>query len=146
LYEKGLGVAADPKQAFFWYAQAAKLGNRKAMHNLAVAYANGVGTEKNYVEAVRWFSDAAERGLTDSQFNLAVLYERGLGIQASLPQAYKWYSIAAVAGDAESKTRVEALSTQLKPADKDAADKAAKTFHPAPMDSEANEVPDAASR
>jgi localization factor PodJL len=146
LYEKGLGVAADPKQAFFWYAQAAKIGNRKAMHNLAVAYANGVGTDKNYGEAVRWFKNAAELGLTDSQFNLAVLYERGLGIEASLPQAYKWYAIAAMAGDTESKTRIEALATQLKPADRDTADKAAKSFHPAPMNSGANEVPDPASR
>jgi len=141
LYDKGLGVAADPKQAFFWYAQAAKLGNRKAMHNLAVAYANGLGTEKNFPEAARWFTRAAELGLTDSQFNLAVLFERGLGVETSLVQAYKWYAIATAAGDSESGARLQALSTQLKPVEKDAAEKAAHAFHPAPVDQDANEAP-----
>jgi len=146
LYEKGLGVTTDPKQAFFWYAQAAKLGNRKAMHNLAVAYANGIGTEKNFTEAARWFGNAAELGLADSQFNLAVLFERGLGVQASLPQAYKWYAIAAGAGDSESRVRLDALSTQLKSADKDASERAAKAFKPGAMNLGANEPPDADAR
>jgi len=139
LYERGLGVTLDPKQAMHWYAEAAKQGNRRAMHNLAVAYADGAGGEKNFAEAARWFKAAAELGLTDSQFNVAVLYERGLGVKRSLNEAYKWYAIAAASGDAESKARIAALANQLKPAERDAAEKAAKAYKPEPANIAANE-------
>jgi localization factor PodJL len=138
-YERGRAFAADPGQALRWYGEAASRGNRRAMHNLAVVYADGTGTEKNFPEAARWFRAAAELGLTDSQFNLAVLYERGLGVKPSLAEAYKWYSIAAEAGDAESKARVAAIVSQIAPADRDAADKAAKAYKPRPIDVAAND-------
>ena len=138
-YEHGRGLAADPRQALRWYGEAAKGGNRRAMHNLAVVYADGAGTEKNFTEAARWFRSAAELGLMDSQFNLAVLYERGLGVKPSLAEAYKWYSIAAEAGDTESKARVAAIMSQIAPADRDAADRAAKAYKPRPIDVAAND-------
>ena len=111
------------------------------MYNLGVAYANGQGVDKNPTEAIRWFQSAAELGLTDAQFNLAVMYERGMGVGASLSEAYKWYAIAQVGGDTESKARVEALTTQMPAAQKDAADQAVRSFKPKPMNAAANEVP-----
>ena len=138
-YERGRGFAADPRQALRWYGEAANRGNRRAMHNLAVVYADGAGAEKNFSEAARWFRNAAELGLTDSQFNLAVLYERGLGVKQSLAEAYKWYAIAAEAGDAESQARVAAIVSQIAPADRDVADKAAKAYKPRPIDVAAND-------
>jgi localization factor PodJL len=142
LYERGRGVGADLAKAAHWYQVAAKQGNRKAMHNLAVAYAEGRGVEKNFTEAARWFQRAAAFGLADSQFNLAVLYERGLGVPQSLSEAYKWYAIAAAQGDSESKARVQALVTQLKPQDRDSAEKAAASFKPETMNRAANIAPD----
>ena len=142
LYERGHGVPADPAKAVQWYTLAAKEGNRKAMHNLAVAYADGTGVQKDLVVAAQWFTRAANLGLADSQFNLAVLYERGMGVQQSLIDAYKWYAVAARQGDAESKTRIDALSTQLSAEDKTAAQKAADSFHPDPLDRNANIPPD----
>jgi localization factor PodJL len=141
LYERGHGVPTDSAQAMQWYTVAAKQGNRKAMHNLAVAFAEGTGVPKNMSFAVQWFTRAANLGLSDSQFNLAVLYERGMGVPQSLTEAYKWYSIAAAQGDTESKTRVDALATQLTPADKQAAQHAADTFQPKPLDKTANNPP-----
>jgi len=142
LYERGHGVPADPTRAVQWYATAAKAGNRKAMHNLAVAYADGTGVAKDLVVAAQWFTRAANLGLADSQFNLAVLYERGMGVQQSLLDAYKWYAIAAIQGDTESKARIDALATQLSPEDKAAAQKAVDSFHPNPLDRNANTPPD----
>ena len=131
----------DQNQANRWYGEAAKRGNRKAMHALGVANANGTGGKKNFPEAVRWFKAAAELGLTDSQFNLAVLYERGLGVQTSLSEAYKWYAIAAASGDSESKARVDALATQISAAEREAADRIAKGYKPQPMNVAANDGP-----
>jgi localization factor PodJL len=141
LYERGRGVAADPRQASHWYELAAKQGNRKAMHNLAVAFAEGSGEPKDSVSSAMWFSRAANLGLADSQFNLAVLYERGMGVKQSLVDAYKWYLIAAAQGDAESKTRADALGTQLNDADRAAAQQAATAFRPERPNPAANSVP-----
>ncbi|HEX3431840.1 MAG TPA: hypothetical protein VHT03_13245 [Rhizomicrobium sp.] len=145
LYERGHGVAADQAKATEWYAVAAKAGNRKAMHNLAVAYAQGTGVQKDLAFAAKWFLRAANLGLPDSQFNLAVLYERGMGVPQSLTEAYKWYAIAAAQGDTGSKTRLDALASQLGDKDKTAAEKAAAAFQPAPLDRAANAPPIAAS-
>jgi localization factor PodJL len=144
LYERGHGVPTNAKKADELYGIAAKKGNRKAMHNLAVAFAEGSGVPKNLQQASQWFTRAAEMGLSDSQFNLAVLYERGMGVKQSLTEAYKWYAIAATGGDSESKARVDALATQLTPADKASAQAAAQGFHAKPMDPAANTAPTAA--
>lgn len=141
LYERGRGVPADAKQATHWYELAARQGNRKAMHNLAVAFAEGSGEPKDYAQAAQWFAKAAGYGLADSQFNLAVLYERGMGVKQSLVDAYKWYAIAASQGDTESKARIDALSTQLSPADRTAAQQAATSFRPLPLNPAANSAP-----
>jgi localization factor PodJL len=141
LYERGRGVPADAKQATHWYELAARQGNRKAMHNLAVAFAEGSGEPKDYAQAAQWFAKAAGYGLADSQFNLAVLYERGMGVKQSLVDAYKWYAIAAAQGDTESKARIDALSTQLSPTDRAAAQQAAASFRPQPLNPAANTAP-----
>ena len=141
MYERGRGVAQDGAKAVHWYTLAAQAGNRKAMHNLAVAYASGSGVPKNLSEAARWFSKAAALGLSDSQFNLAVLYERGLGVPQSLLDAYKWYAIAAASGDAESKSRIDALATQLNADDRTAAQRAADSFRPQSLSPKANVAP-----
>jgi localization factor PodJL len=123
---------------------AAKQGNRKAMHNLAVAYASGSTGKKDMAEAARWFTKAAALGLSDSQFNLAVLYERGDGVPQSLTEAYKWYSIAAATGDSESKARVAVLRSQLSDSDRATAENSAATFHAAPLNRSANVPPEPA--
>jgi localization factor PodJL len=142
LYERGQGVTASATLAAKWYLAAANQGNRKAMHNLAVAYAEGSTGAKDTTEAARWFAQAAALGLSDSQFNLAVLYERGDGVPQSLVDSYKWYSIAAAGGDAESKARMAVLTTQLSPANRQAAERAAQSFQPQPLDHIANVPPE----
>jgi localization factor PodJL len=141
LYLKGTGTAADPVLAMHWYEAAALQGNRKAMHDLAIAYAEGLGGVKSPAEAVRWFSRAASLGYVDSQFDLAVLYERGDGVPQSLLDAYKWYAIAGAQGDAESKSRLEALRTQLSADDLAAAQHAADMFRAVHYDQASNTFP-----
>jgi TPR repeat protein len=140
LFQHGDGVAPDASEALRWYEAAAGQGNRQAMHDLGVACAEGHGTQKDFDESARWFAKAAALGLTNSQFNLAVLYERGEGVKQDLAQAYKWYAIAAASGDAESKTRIDAIASQM-PESKLAAAKAqAAAFKPETPDPDANTV------
>ncbi len=141
LYRSGHGVPLDARRAFHWFEAAAHKGNRKAMQDLAVAYAEGWGTGKDGSEAARWFTRAASLGLTDAQFNLGVLYEQGLGVPQSLSDAYKWYLVAAGEGDRQAAARVETLKPLLPSSEIAAAEEAAASFKPAPLDRDANVAP-----
>src|SRR5262249_34940441 len=59
IYEKGVGVPKDPQRARALYLAAARKGNAKAMHNLAVLSADGVGGKPDYAVAAEWFRKAA---------------------------------------------------------------------------------------
>jgi localization factor PodJL len=61
-------------------------------------------------------------------------------VPQNLTDAYRWYVIAAKSGDTESKDRVDALSSQLTPEDRAAAETAAAEFKPQPMDARVNEA------
>ena len=90
--KRDLAVARD------LYAAAAAKGNGKAMHNLAVLYAEGINGPADYRTAAQWFHKAADRGITDSQYNLAILYARGIGVEQNYAESYKWFALAAEQG------------------------------------------------
>jgi TPR repeat protein len=141
LYQAGPqrpGITSDPPRAFKLFSAAAEKGNIKAMHNLAIAYAEGLGTLKDEAKAAHWFQRAAERGYVDSAFDLAVLYERGQGVKQSLTDALRWYSIAAMAGDKASADRAAFLRHQVTPKDAVLAANAAASFAPLAPISAAN--------
>ena len=89
----------DLAQARRLYLAAAAKGNGKAMHNLAVLYAEGIEGKPDYGTAAQWFRKAAQRGIADSQYNLGVLCARGLGTEKSVAESYKWFALAAAQGD-----------------------------------------------
>lgn len=141
LYETGEGVVEDPVMARSLTERAARGGNRIAMHDLALYYAEGRGgVETDLVTAAKWFEKAAERGVVDSQFNLGVLYESGQGLPQNLSDAYVWYSIASQQGDQLAAQRIEVLSAQLSASQKDSADSRVAGFKPTRIDNRANGI------
>ena len=134
-----LTMARDRAQAMRWLGAAAEQGNVKAMHNLAIAYAQGPAPDP--AMAVQWFSKAAALGYRDSQFDLAVLYERGLGVAQSGADALKWYLIAAAGGDAPSAGRAAILKDQIGTDEVRMATAEAAGFVPKPASRAANEAP-----
>jgi len=126
-----LGTLTDDKaMAVALFRAAAMQGNLKAMHNLAIAYAEGRGVDPDAAAAADWFARAAAHGYVDSAFDLAVLYERGLGVTQDLAQALKWYDVAALAGDAPAAARAEFLRQQMPLEKAQAALAAARAFMP----------------
>jgi localization factor PodJL len=113
MLEKGLGVKKDLAQARHYYAAAAEKGNAKAMHNLAVLYAEGIEGKPDYEGAVQWFRKAASHGVADSQYNLAVLAARGLGMPKDLAESYKWFALAAAQGDKEAARKRDEVGGKL---------------------------------
>ena len=141
LYEIGQGVTQNPEMARQLTERAARNGNRIAMHDLALYYAEGRGGVKaDMPTAANWFKKAGERGVVDSQFNLGVLFESGQGLPKNMKDAFVWYSIAAEQGDQFAKTRVEALKTELDPADLATALARVGKFKPVKIDDAANGI------
>ena len=132
LYEKGDGgVKKDAVEARRWTERAAEGGDRRAMHNLGMAYVEGTGGAKNSTTAAQWFRRAADLGLVDSQFNLASLYEQGLGVSQNAAEAYKWYLIAGKTGDSDARKRAEQVKPQLTVDARALAERAALAFRAA---------------
>lgn len=139
LYEAGRGVDRDLYAAREWYTRAAEGGNARAMHNLAVLYAEGSLTgAPDYAAAARWFAEAAAYNVRDSQFNLGVLFHNGMGVREDLSQAYLWYSIAAMGGDTEAASESTQLSLNLDEETRAQVDNAVVRWSPRPLDPVAN--------
>ena len=95
------------------YTAAAGKRNGKAMHNLAVLYAEGINGPADYRTAAQWFRRAADRGIADSQYNLAILYARGIGVEQNYAESYKWFMSAANQGDSDSLAKLNEVAVDV---------------------------------
>ncbi|WP_374656883.1 peptidoglycan-binding protein [Phenylobacterium sp.] len=128
--EGGAGLKKDLAEARRWTERAAEGGNRAAMHNLGIAYADGQGGPENAAIAAQWFRRAADLGLVDSQYNLGVLYEQGRGVGQNAAEAYKWYLIAARSGDEQARKNAGRVRASLSAEGRDVAERSAQAFRP----------------
>ncbi|MGB9494428.1 MAG: tetratricopeptide repeat protein [Azonexus sp.] len=81
MYEKGIGVGKDEKEAVVWYGKAAAQGNAAAQYNLGVLYENGRGTATDFAKANEWYRKASAQGDALAIGNLGMLYVRGQGVK-----------------------------------------------------------------
>ena len=130
MYERGIGVGKDEKEAVVWYSKAASQGNAAAQFNLGVLYENGRGTKIDFVKANEWYRKASVQGDALAIGNLGMLYMRGQGVKenkvagvalllmsASLdssPENYAKQNLASARGlTSEVVTAAQALSVKL---------------------------------
>src|SRR5262249_34293128 len=123
-----------------FYLAAGEAGHAKALHNLAVLYAEGIDGKPDYQTAARWFRKAADYGVADSQYNLAVLYTRGIGVEQNLAEAYRWFALAAREGDAESAKKRDEVGARLDQQTLKAAAQATQGWTPDPQPETAVQV------
>ncbi|WP_261922968.1 tetratricopeptide repeat protein [Shewanella sp. NFH-SH190041] len=81
MYQRGLGVSADPEQAMTLFRQAAALGNYCARQRVA---------RYDSVQLIKGYQLAAEHGNQNAMRVLAVMYEHGFGVDADSVVAAKW--------------------------------------------------------
>jgi localization factor PodJL len=121
-----------------WTEKAAIGGNVKAMHDLAVFYAEGDAGPQSYAAAVEWFRQASDLGLVDSQYNLAVLYEQGRGLSQDKSEAAYWFEVAGRAGDTDASRRARAMLAEMQPTQAEQIKRRARAFNPKPSIARAN--------
>ena len=95
----GYGMPQDPKQAAYWYRQAADKGHPEAQFNLGRLYATGTGVKRDEEQAARWVSASAAQGYAPAQADLGARYAAGNGVAKDDQRAYFWLTLAFLHGD-----------------------------------------------
>jgi len=103
MYDDGVGVLQNDRQAVYWYAKSAEQGYADAQNNLGVMYLEGEGVTKDEQRALHWFKKAAAQGNAGGQFNVAFVYDNGLGVPQDFRQAVYWYRKSAQQGDVDAQ-------------------------------------------
>ena len=67
LYDTGVGVSKDEKEAVKWYTKSAEQGFARAQSFLGVCYYKGKGVEKDEKESVKWLTKGAAQGDADAK-------------------------------------------------------------------------------
>ncbi|MGB5202582.1 MAG: tetratricopeptide repeat protein [Eudoraea sp.] len=80
MYEQGIGIAKNEKEAVVWYDKSASQGNSAAQFNLGVLYENGRGTAIDFAKANEFYRKASVQGDPLAIGNLGMLYVRGQGV------------------------------------------------------------------
>lgn len=112
LYERGLGVKRDPKEATKWYKIAADSGSREARFSYALKLLEGKYVPKDKKKAAQLMKLAADAGHSVAQFNYGqVLIEerpttRGLGM------ALEYFEKAAAGGVADAYFAMAQIETR----------------------------------
>jgi len=79
LFQKGLGVAANPTEALRLFRRAADRKLAAAQVNLGLANLNGIGVPKDEAFAARWFAEAAKQGDVVGEFEYGTMLISGKG-------------------------------------------------------------------
>lgn len=97
MYDRGLGVARDPKEATAWYGLAAENGDREAKFGYAVKLLEGRHVDKDRDRAKELMKAAARDGHATAAFNYAQLLLDDRPTSAGAKEALPFFLQAAEA-------------------------------------------------
>jgi uncharacterized protein len=130
LYDGGVGVPQNYRQAKEWFEKAAKQGHVGAQADLGTLYLRGAGAPQSAQMALFWFRRAAEQGDVLSFAQLGWMYAEGLGVLQDSIQAHMWYNLSAVQGEERAAEARDALAKQMTPAQIAEAQRLARAWKP----------------
>ena len=130
MYVNGRGAPKDEQQAAYWCRKAADQGFANTQHNLGFMYENGRGVPKDEQLAVSWYRKAADQGHAGAQNNIGSMFWFGRGVPKDEQQAYFWWLLGSGSGNAKAKRSRDLIEQQLSPAQRSAAQIAARNWKP----------------
>ena len=113
MYDYGLRVEQNYKEAVRLYRLSADQGNPHAQLNLGYMYRHGLGVEKDYKEAVRLYRLSADQGHELAQLYLGYMYEHGLGVKKDLKEAVRYYRLSADQDNSIAQYYLNGISNKL---------------------------------
>ncbi len=108
----GIGIPANPHEAFQYYSQAAKQGHAAALYNLGRCHKDGIGVPINVQEAARYFRLAADHGLAEAQYLLGYNLINGIHVGKNVREGIIYYQAAAEQGHKGAQTALEVIESK----------------------------------
>ena len=103
MYQEGLGVDADPAEAYRLFELAAIHGDdSRAYSYMGLACLQGNGTRQDEILGKLYFDTAAAMGNTNAMFYLAICYMEGYGCEPDSLQGIKWLNRAIEGGNVKA--------------------------------------------
>lgn len=115
LFQQGMGVNEDDRQALEYIRQAAELGDARAQYELGIEYEKGILVVRNLDKAAHWLKRSAEQDNADGQFAYGILLATrgGPDIEAITPsqreEALQWLERARVGGHPDAYQYIRTL-------------------------------------
>ena len=106
MFEDGVGVKRDYKQAFDWYRKAADQNLPQAEKQIGYFYQCGYGVKQDYAEAHAWYLRAAGHGNSDAENQLGFFAEEGWGQPKNYAEALAWFYKAAKHGSNDAEENI----------------------------------------
>jgi hypothetical protein len=103
IYDVGLGVKKDYKEAAHWFKLSAEHGNAVAQFRLSIMYMEGEGVKEDHKEAVLQLRLSAKGGYDAAQLRLGHFYEDGYLVEQNSKKAIRFLSLAAEQGNARAQ-------------------------------------------
>lgn len=98
LYQNGVGVPENKKEAFLLYQKSAINSYPAAQYNIGISYLKGIGVKIDYSLALKWIKKFANLGFARAQNDLGWIYENGSGVSKNISESVRWYKKAANQG------------------------------------------------
>lgn len=102
MYELGIKMPVDKKEALAWYQKAAAQGYPDAEYRLAIAFLYGINVQKDEKLGRQWLSSASKHGhQVATNLMTKISSEEGV-LRSGHSVAVDWYLEKAIVGDADS--------------------------------------------
>ena len=109
IYEEGIAVKRDSKEALYWYEMAVNNGKKEAKLIVANMYYNGSGTKKDHEKAKTLYEEIFFFFFITLLKNLANIYEENKNYDIAL----QYYKMASNRGDNESTIKYNQLFKKI---------------------------------
>ena len=114
MYENGLGVDQDRKEAKYWTTRAANQNHETARFKLLYWDMGRRGLNGENEAKVEELNTKAKQGNAQAQYYLGKLYANGVGIKKNPDVAIDWLNKAALAGVLEAELELASLMEEKK--------------------------------
>jgi hypothetical protein len=109
MYQDGIGVSKDDRQAFYWWNLAYTLegtyGHPDSQAQVGIMYLHGSGVTKDVEKGLDLCRQAAERGSADAQFALGRIYVNTMSFD-EWNKGLEWFRQAARQGHEAAQTEL----------------------------------------
>jgi transglutaminase-like putative cysteine protease len=103
MYESGLGVDRDYREAVRWFLMAAEQGDAYSQAHVGYLYEQGLGVARDEKLGAQWYTKAADQGFAWAQMSLGLLYVNGRGVPLDYSKGIFWLRSAADRNDSKAQ-------------------------------------------